>query len=80
MVLSNTYEYRQPSEQQVRAAAAAAASSGGPSVKLDMTSRYLGLVVLHRLLSDTSFEFDRQSEVGGQHSIASPKERQESKE
>jgi hypothetical protein len=43
VVLSNAYEYRQPSEHKLKAAAAKA---GGKSVKLDMTSRYLGLVVL----------------------------------
>ena len=44
VVLGNAFEYRRPSEQQARAAAAASASSG--TVKLDMTSRYLGLVVV----------------------------------
>lgn len=43
MVLSNAYEYRHPSEHKIKAAAA---NAGGKSVKLDMTSRYLGLVVL----------------------------------
>lgn len=43
VVLSNAYEYRHPSEHKIRAAAAKA---GGKNVKLDMTSRYLGLVVL----------------------------------
>jgi small nuclear ribonucleoprotein (snRNP)-like protein len=43
VVLSNAYEYRHPSEHKIKAAAARA---GGKNVKLDMTSRYLGLVVL----------------------------------
>lgn len=43
VVLANTYEYRQPSPEKVKAAAAASESG---SVDLDMTSRYLGLVVV----------------------------------
>ncbi|KAM0253999.1 hypothetical protein ACHAQJ_007012 [Trichoderma viride] len=43
LVLGNTHEYRQPSKEE-RSAAAATASSD--SVSLDMTSRYLGLVVV----------------------------------
>ncbi|KAL2136288.1 hypothetical protein VTI74DRAFT_4523 [Chaetomium olivicolor] len=55
LVLQHTYEYRQPTLQQITAAAskaeaaASGESSGNPSsgkVKLDMTSRYLGLVVV----------------------------------
>ncbi|KAI0187881.1 hypothetical protein EV127DRAFT_139877 [Xylaria flabelliformis] len=46
VVLSLTYEYRQPSQQKLAEAAAAAASSSSETVKADMTSRYLGLVVI----------------------------------
>ncbi|KAI1392764.1 uncharacterized protein F4822DRAFT_425971 [Hypoxylon trugodes] len=48
VVLSLTYEYRQPSQQKLAeaAAAAAAAGSGQATVTADMTSRYLGLVVI----------------------------------
>ncbi|KAI1500246.1 hypothetical protein F5X99DRAFT_386921 [Biscogniauxia marginata] len=46
IVLSLTYEYRQPSQQKLAEAAAASSSSGQDTVKADMTSRYLGLVVI----------------------------------
>ncbi|KAI1132768.1 hypothetical protein F5Y10DRAFT_185465 [Nemania abortiva] len=46
VVLSLTYEYRQPSQQKLVEAAAAAASANSQTVKADMTSRYLGLVVI----------------------------------
>ncbi|KAI1167015.1 hypothetical protein F5B18DRAFT_648031 [Nemania serpens] len=50
VVLSLTYEYRQPSQQTLTeaaaAAAAAAATTNAKTVKADMTSRYLGLVVI----------------------------------
>ncbi|CAJ2500594.1 Uu.00g034470.m01.CDS01 [Anthostomella pinea] len=46
VVLALTYEYRQPSHQKLAEAAAAAANSRSDSVKADMTSRYLGLVVI----------------------------------
>ncbi|KAI2630380.1 Sm-like ribonucleoprotein [Hypomontagnella submonticulosa] len=48
IVLSVTYEYRQPSQQKLAEAASTAASSGAanPTVTADMTSRYLGLVVV----------------------------------
>lgn len=42
-MLAHTYEYRQPSEEE-RSAAAMDVSED--KVKLDMTSRYLGLVVV----------------------------------
>lgn len=42
-MLAHTYEYRQPSAKK-RAEAAEKAS--GESIKVDMTSRYLGLVVV----------------------------------
>ncbi|TEA22441.1 N-alpha-acetyltransferase 38-B, NatC auxiliary subunit [Colletotrichum sidae] len=45
VVLAHTYEYRQPSAQQ-RAEAAQNSGGGTGSVKLDMTSRYLGLIVV----------------------------------
>ncbi|KAI1081908.1 hypothetical protein F5B20DRAFT_533563 [Whalleya microplaca] len=44
VVLSLTYEYRQPSQQKL--VEAAAASSDQHTFKADMTSRYLGLVVV----------------------------------
>ncbi|KAK4105413.1 hypothetical protein N658DRAFT_462648 [Parathielavia hyrcaniae] len=43
IILQHTYEYRQPSAQQLSEAVAAAAKR---RVRLDMTSRYLGLVVV----------------------------------
>ncbi|KAL7812912.1 hypothetical protein V8C44DRAFT_357689 [Trichoderma aethiopicum] len=43
IVLANTHEYRQPSEEE---RSVAAANASGDSVTLDMTSRYLGLVVV----------------------------------
>ncbi|KAK4111887.1 hypothetical protein N656DRAFT_681529, partial [Canariomyces notabilis] len=47
LVLQHTYEYRHPTPQQVSAAAAAAGTDPSTGkVKMDMTSRYLGLVVV----------------------------------
>ncbi|KAK4464156.1 hypothetical protein QBC42DRAFT_171943 [Cladorrhinum samala] len=50
LVLQHVYEYRPPTLQQITAAAAAAAQSKGGSgsgkLNVDMTSRYLGLVVV----------------------------------
>lgn len=46
MVLAHTYEYRPPSTQKRAEAAAAAQTAEAGTVKLDMTSRYLGLVVV----------------------------------
>ncbi|KAH6990758.1 hypothetical protein BKA56DRAFT_651717 [Ilyonectria sp. MPI-CAGE-AT-0026] len=43
IVLANTYEYRQPSSKQ---RAEAAGKAGDEAVTLDMTSRFLGLVVV----------------------------------
>jgi N-alpha-acetyltransferase 38, NatC auxiliary subunit len=43
VVLAQTYEYRQPSAQQ---RAEAAEKTAGGTVTVDMTSRYLGLVVV----------------------------------
>ncbi|WYZ44350.1 hypothetical protein EsH8_VII_000786 [Colletotrichum jinshuiense] len=45
VVLAHTYEYRQPSAQQ-RAEAAKKAVEGTGTATMDMTSRYLGLVVV----------------------------------
>lgn len=41
-----TYEHRQPSQQELAKAATAVANSGSDTVVADMTSRYLGLVVI----------------------------------
>ncbi|CAH0056659.1 unnamed protein product [Clonostachys solani] len=48
VVLAQTFEYRQPSTQQREAAAAAAEAAGRPpaTLTMDLTSRYLGLVVV----------------------------------
>ncbi|KAI1448665.1 Sm-like ribonucleoprotein [Annulohypoxylon stygium] len=47
VVLSLCYEYRQPSQQKLlEAAAAATTSSSKDTVTANMTSRYLGLVVV----------------------------------
>ncbi|KAI0390289.1 hypothetical protein F5Y17DRAFT_461923 [Xylariaceae sp. FL0594] len=49
IVLAHTHEYRQPSAQKVAEAAAAAAASSGSgkgTFKADMTSRFLGMVVI----------------------------------
>ncbi|KAI8954911.1 hypothetical protein F4801DRAFT_530433 [Xylaria longipes] len=46
VVLSFTYEYRHPSQQKLAEAAAAAAGTSSGTVEADMTSRYLGLVVI----------------------------------
>ncbi|KAI0849639.1 hypothetical protein F5Y00DRAFT_261424 [Daldinia vernicosa] len=46
IVLSLTYEYREPSQQKLAEAKAASSASGADKVALDMTSRYLGLVVV----------------------------------
>lgn len=45
VVLAHTYEYRPPSTQKLAEATTAQAAEAG-TVKLDMTSRYLGLVVV----------------------------------
>lgn len=44
VILAHTYEYRQPSAQKMAQEAAKASESS--KIKLDMTSRYLGLVVV----------------------------------
>ncbi|KAG8163594.1 hypothetical protein KVR01_006891 [Diaporthe batatas] len=45
IVLAHTYEYRQPSPEQ-RAKAAAASSADATTIKMELTHRYLGLVVV----------------------------------
>ena len=44
MILAHTYEYRQPSVQ--KRVEATIQTADADAVKLDMTSRYLGLVVV----------------------------------
>lgn len=47
IILSQTYEYRLPSVSAVEEASASAnASASSMTVKLDMTSRFLGLIVV----------------------------------
>ncbi|RYP26965.1 hypothetical protein DL768_011462 [Monosporascus sp. mg162] len=46
VILAMTHEYRPPSTDKVGEAAAAAAYSGDDTVKMNMTSRYLGLIVI----------------------------------
>ncbi|KAI0536760.1 LSM domain-containing protein [Xylaria digitata] len=46
IVLSLTYEYRQPSQQKLAEAVAAAMSDNSQNIKADMASRYLGLIVI----------------------------------
>ncbi|KAI0506955.1 hypothetical protein F5B22DRAFT_622075 [Xylaria bambusicola] len=47
VVISNTFEYRHPSQREIaRAASTAADDASAATVKVDMTSRYLGLVVV----------------------------------
>ena len=41
-----THEYRQPSKQKLAEAAAAAEGTGSGTIKADMTSRYLGLIII----------------------------------
>ncbi|KAJ4315558.1 hypothetical protein N0V84_008321 [Fusarium piperis] len=59
IVLSHTYEYRQPSSRQ---RAEAAEKAGGETVTLDMSSRYLGLVVVpgHHIVKMEVEEFASQ--------------------
>ncbi|KAK3693719.1 hypothetical protein B0T22DRAFT_47966 [Podospora appendiculata] len=79
LVLQHTYEYRHPSMQkQAEGSAAAAAASGatatpGSSVaqtfKMDMTSRYLGLVVVpgEHIVKIELEEFASQMKRGPQY-------------
>ncbi|KAI0976858.1 hypothetical protein F4678DRAFT_126960 [Xylaria arbuscula] len=51
VVLALTYEYRQPSQRKIAEATSAAAAAAAPgtspaTIKADMVSRYLGLVVI----------------------------------
>ncbi|UPK99566.1 hypothetical protein LCI18_010501 [Fusarium solani-melongenae] len=59
IVLAHTYEYRQPSSRQ---RAEAAEKAGGETIKLDMSSRYLGLVVVpgHHIVRMEVEEFASQ--------------------
>jgi small nuclear ribonucleoprotein (snRNP)-like protein len=59
VVLAQTYEYRQPSDKQKTEAAE---KSSGDTVTLDMTSRYLGLVVVpgHHIVKIESEQFASQ--------------------
>jgi hypothetical protein len=59
IVLAHTYEYRQPSSRQ---RAEAAEKAGSETIKLDMSSRYLGLVVVpgHHIVKMEVEEFASQ--------------------
>ncbi|KAI8959686.1 hypothetical protein F5Y11DRAFT_332316 [Daldinia sp. FL1419] len=46
IVLSLTYEYREPSQQKRAEAEASGSASGADKITMDMSSRYLGLVVV----------------------------------
>ena len=45
IILSQSFEYRQPTSNALKAATEASASTAA-DVKVDMTSRYLGLIVV----------------------------------
>ncbi|KAJ6787944.1 hypothetical protein PWT90_03761 [Aphanocladium album] len=62
IVLAHTYEYRPPTEEQ---RAQAMTQAAGSNMTLDMTSRYLGLVVVpgHRI---TKMEVERFASQMGQ--------------
>jgi small nuclear ribonucleoprotein (snRNP)-like protein len=64
VILADTYEYRQPSANE-RAEAASTASHG--SMTLDMTSRYLGLVVVpgHHIVGMQVEQFASQMRAQG---------------
>jgi hypothetical protein len=64
IVLSHTYEYRQPSSRE---RAKAQEEADGTSVKVDMTSRYLGLVVIpgHHIAKMEVEQFASQVRDGG---------------
>ncbi|KAI5467291.1 hypothetical protein BGZ63DRAFT_419007 [Mariannaea sp. PMI_226] len=59
IVLANTYEYRQPTSKQ---RAEAAEKADGGTVALNMTSRYLGLIVVpgHHIVKMELEEFSSQ--------------------
>lgn len=46
IILAKTYEYRYPSDAAREASLSTAAASGKDTAKIDMTSRFLGLVVV----------------------------------
>lgn len=46
VILANTFEYRFPSQTAVQAAAENASYSDAGKFKMDMTSRFMGLVVV----------------------------------
>jgi len=46
VVLVHTYEYRQPSPRQLQEQREEAEAAGSTKVVMDMTSRYLGLVIV----------------------------------
>ena len=47
IILSQSYEYRQPTPHAVKAAAESSSeTSATPTLKVDMTSRFLGLIVV----------------------------------
>ena len=47
IILSQSYEYRQPSPNAVKAAAESSSETSSPAtLKVDMTSRFLGLIVV----------------------------------
>ncbi|KAK3996126.1 hypothetical protein QBC44DRAFT_318199 [Cladorrhinum sp. PSN332] len=65
IILQHVYEYRPPTQQQIAAAAAAQSASGSTgagNLKLDMTSRYLGLIVVpgHHIVKIEVEEFASQ--------------------
>ncbi|KAI2602249.1 Sm-like ribonucleoprotein [Hypoxylon sp. NC1633] len=62
VVLSLTYEYRQPSQQKLAEAAASSTALGKGTVTADMTSRYLGLIVVpgHHIVKMEVEEFPSQ--------------------
>ncbi|PTD11831.1 hypothetical protein HYE67_008861 [Fusarium culmorum] len=64
IVLSHTYEYRQPSSREREKAVEEA---DGASVKVEMTSRYLGLVVIpgHHIAKMEVEQFASQVRDGG---------------
>ncbi len=59
VVLAHTYEYRQPSQQKLAEVAGSALTTGSKTVSADMTSRYLGLVVVpgHHIVKIEAEEF-----------------------
>ncbi|KUI60492.1 N-alpha-acetyltransferase 38, NatC auxiliary subunit [Cytospora mali] len=63
IVLAHTYEYRQPSAQQV-AKAAQKAGTDAKSIKLDMMHRYLGLIVVpgEHIVRIEKEDFDRRGQ------------------